>query len=46
MEDKKYRLRYLPLFEQDFVQGVAYIAENEMLEENGIAPLGSDPSLQ
>lgn len=26
MEDKKYRLRYLPLFEQDLVRAVSYIA--------------------
>lgn len=25
MADKKYRIRYLPLFEQDFVQTVSYI---------------------
>ena len=27
MESKKYRLRYLPLFEQDLAQAVAYIAD-------------------
>ena len=26
MENKKYRLRYLPLFEQDLLQTVSYIA--------------------
>ena len=26
MENKKYRLRYLPLFEQDLLQTVRYIA--------------------
>ena len=31
MADKKYRIRYLPLFEQDLVQTVSYITVFDLI---------------
>ena len=41
MANKKYRLRYLPLFEQDLVQTVSYIA-NVLINPDAAEKLAND----